>query len=164
MQKSTMNAISRWVEDQGHRWLKPEVSMKRQFTALGLFLVATAVGYFLFDRVDYAWCHFVAGMGVLWLFYWMLGTPRGAAALTVFSIFYNELVWDLAKSDHPNVDWDQLAAGLIGAAIGYVLLIALRPIFPGRAWKRVAPADAIGAVDFPCSCPSRKNQTQQLTP
>lgn len=117
------------------RTLKPEVSVGRQVVASCLAVVALIIAWFIFGRIDYAYCHFLAGMGVTWIIYTLVGSPRLGVLFTVLSSMYNELVFDLAKPGHPNVDWDQLAAGFIGAAVGYGVLAVLRRRWPGRAWN-----------------------------
>ena len=118
------------------RTFRPEVSFRRQAAASGLFVVALAISFLIFKRVDYAYCHLLAGMGVTWMIYALIGSPRLGVLFTVVSSSYNEFVVDLAKPDHPtHVDWDQLVAGFVGAAIGYYVLVSLRHRWPGREWK-----------------------------
>ena len=117
------------------RTFKPEVSANRQVVASSLAAVALIIAWFIYGRFDYAYCHFLAGMGITWVVYTLSGSPRLGVLFTVLSSMYNELVVDLAKPGHPNVDWDQLVAGFVGAALGYWVLAALRRRWPGRAWN-----------------------------
>ena len=123
-------------EDLLHHVFKPEVSVPRQLIALVLLGVAFGFAVVIYGRVSYAYCHFLAGMGVLWLVYALSASPPAGAGFTVIASLYNEFVWDMAKPNHPNVDWDQLLAGFVGVAVGYLVLVALRQRWPGREWKK----------------------------
>ena len=44
--------------------------------------------------------------------------------------FINELIVDMHKPNHPNVDWDQLLFDHLGILIAILLVIALGKVWP----------------------------------
>lgn len=136
--RTILKSVCQNVRSFVHGIFKSEASCARQATALCLAAVAFIISYLIYGRISYAYCHFLAGMGVTWIFYGLFGLARFGLIVTVVSSSFNELVLDMAKPNHLNVDWDQLVAGFIGAGIAYIVLVALRRLWSGRAWNPAA--------------------------
>lgn len=129
--------FQRRTEAQLETLCKPQVSLPRQLLAAALSLALFYLALRIYGHVPYEFEHFIAFFVMTLTGYALTGSSRITWPLFAVYSLGNELVVDVLKPNHPDVDGKQILADLVGVWLASWFLASIDPWLPGRSWLRI---------------------------